>query len=298
MTGATGFVGKVLIQQLRDAGVEARPLTRAEGFDLEREDAPWVQGLRGARSLVHLAGLAHVTQGRGEAEMARYLSINTEGSRRLFEAAQEAGLARVVLVSSVNASGVVATEPGAPLRDGGEELFPKDPYGRSKRAAEDLLLAAASLNPVVLRPPLVVGRGAKANLKLLIQAVEWGIPLPLGAVQNRRSLIGVEALAQAILLALAGKATGRFYVADPSALSIGEMIRAIADGMERKPRLLGVPERALTLALQGVGLRGMAHKLCGSLEVDASRFIETFGKPSGPSAQQALAAAGAEAAGR
>jgi nucleoside-diphosphate-sugar epimerase len=227
VTGASGFVGNFLLAALRDAGHEVRAASRSRierwGVDcvLAPElgpDADWGHALLGVDAVVHLAGRAHVPSKNADAETEKiYFRINTEGTRALAEQAAAAGVKQFVFLSSCHA---VATESGEILN---AETTPRpvSAYGRSKleaeRAAREALLNTACAW-TILRPPLVYGRGNKANFGLLLKLVSSGIPLPLGSVRNRRSFIYVENLVDVIVACLGNsKAFGKTYL--PSSLS-------------------------------------------------------------------------------
>jgi nucleoside-diphosphate-sugar epimerase len=206
--------------------------------------------------------------------LAAYLRVNAEGTERLARSAAACGVSRLLFLSSVKVNGEQTgdhpyTEDDLPR--------PEDAYGASKRDAEQALARVAAetgLETVVLRPPLVYGPGVKANFLRLMDYVARGVPLPLGAIANRRSLIYVGNLAHAIVTALdAPPAAGHTYlVSDGEDVSTPELVRMIAQALGVKPRLLPVPLAVLGVAAAIAGQRADLARLTGSLQVDSSRI--------------------------
>jgi nucleoside-diphosphate-sugar epimerase len=281
VTGANGFVGRMLCEALAGAGRTVRKAVRAPlaGFsDLAvGEIGPatdWRAALEGAGAVVHLAARTHVLRETAPDSLAEYRRINVAGTDRLARAAAAAGVRRLVFLSSVKVNGERTdarpfTEDDAPR--------PEDAYGVSKWEAEQVLARAAAetgLKVVVLRPPLVYGPGVKGNFLRLVHLVARGVPLPLGAVANRRSLVYAGNLVDAIVKALdAPQAAGRTYlVSDGEDLSTPELVRSLAQSLGVKARLMPVPPAALGLAATLAGKRAEFARLTGSLQVDSSRI--------------------------
>jgi UDP-4-keto-D-QuiNAc 4-reductase len=274
VTGAGGFIGKGLCQALAARGHRVvaglrrtAPAAGAEPVVLGDigPATDWARALDGIDIVIHLAQRAHA----GPDPAA--LDAEPESVAGLARAMIVAGTRRLMLVSSVKAMGE-ATAPGHPFRPY-DEPRPEDAYGRAKLASELAVRAAANpadLELVVIRPPLVYGPGVKANFAALIRLAASGVPLPFAALDNRRSLIYRENLVD--LLAMAAihpAAAGMTLLArDDVDFSTPELIRALAAGLRRKPRLFSVPSVLLaTLSpLPGIGAR--ITRLTGSLQVD------------------------------
>ena len=287
ITGATGFVGQTLIPHLLSHGYHVRaalrrpaPVPAAVEPALVGELGPtteWLQALAGVDLVVHLAARVHVMGETGPEAAAHYHRTNVEGTRRLAEAAAAAGVRRFLLMSSVKALG----EGGhAPLTEATPPA-PTDPYGCSKLGAEVALAQAAgtAMSWVVFRPPLVYGPGVGANFLKLLRLSRSGLPLPLAAIDNRRSLVFAGNLADAVCRALdhPGAANRRFLVHDGAALAVPELIRRLAHHFGRPARLFPVPPAVLRLTATALGARGAFERLCGSLEVDDSALRNRLG---------------------
>lgn len=288
VTGATGFVGRELCGVLARAGCSVRAALRADG------DVPWgvaeqvVVGtigsgtnwsaaLTGVDCVLHAAARAHVLHDRDSADL--YDEINAKGTRRLAEAAVAAGIRRFVYLSSIKVNGErTASRPFTSL----DSPDPRGDYARSKRLAEVALSEIAShsqLEPVIVRPPLIYGPGVRANFLRLLHSIRSGWPLPLGCVDNRRSLVSIWNLCDLLLRALVhpGSAAGVWLVSDGEDLSTPELIRRMARSLGRRARLLPVPVAVLEALGAVAGRRDEVERLCGSLELDIAATRGHFG---------------------
>lgn len=263
ITGATGFVGQCLVPYLQDRGYDLRLVGRREVGDFDG-NTDWSMHLNGVDAVIHLAGRAHVMQETQANPIDIYRQVNRDGTLRLARQAQDAGIGRFVFMSSVK---VMGERSGHPL-SGRDTPAPCDPYGISKHEAEIALADLGSAMDVVsLRPPMVYGPGVKGNFLTLLKAVRKGLPLPLGAVHNKRSMIYVGNLAAAVEAALTCPA-GSYLPSDGQDLSTAGLIRLIADSMGKKPCLPPVPIACLRLAGRLTGRSGMIQRLTDSLQVD------------------------------
>jgi UDP-glucose 4-epimerase len=253
VTGGSGFIGSRLLPALRAEGHSPVPLVR------EALEAPAPGDLEGVEAVVHLAGIAHT---RGVPE-AGYRAVNTELPVRLAEAARRAGVRRFVFISSSHADSHTQTA-----------------YGASKAEAERRLALIEGIELVVLRPVLVYGSGAKGNVRRLVQVARLPLPLPLGAANNRHSLVSVGNLVGAIGFCLGSEAVvGRiFTVTDPGpALSLAEIIGLLRRGLGRRPLLFGAPWLPRILALAGAG--GLAERLFAEAAFDGSALTAAGWRP-------------------
>jgi nucleoside-diphosphate-sugar epimerase len=290
VTGAAGFVGRAVVDRLRAAGREVRPIVRGDRGGVEGAIAlgPLEQAspealarvLDGAEAVVHLAARAHVMGDRGPGAEAACRAANVDATARLALAAVASKVPRFVLASSVKVNGE-ATLPGRPFRPD-DPPAPADAYGRSKRDAEVALADAcrgSSTTAIVLRLPLVIGPGARGNVARLVDAIEAGRTLPVGAIDNRRSVLGLANLADAIVAALDAlpAPAGVHFVADAEAVSTPALVRAIAGALGRPVPLAFVPVALLKLGARLAGRGAEFERLAGSLEVDASSFAAATG---------------------
>jgi nucleoside-diphosphate-sugar epimerase len=284
VTGASGFIGKALIGRLKAADYEIRAAVRVPQ-DLPVEtvmvgdigpDTDWSRALDGVAAIVHLAGLAHIAH-PGKNALADFRRINAAGTARLAEQAENADVTRFVLISSIKAA---ADESGALDIVESHVPAPRTPYGISKLEGEWALKAAAhKMETVILRPPLVYGPGVRANFLTLLKLIDLGLPLPLGAVRNRRSLIARDNVIDAIAFSLAAPnaAGGTFYVSDGAPLSTPDLIRGLAKALGKNAALWPFPPRLLAGAAGLVGKGEVAHSLLGSLAVNDSAFRADIG---------------------
>lgn len=232
VTGAGGFVGRAVCARLQQAGLAVRVAVRdprqSMGFHIALQgelgpDTDWSAALSGCSAVVHLANIAHT-----RAEASRLERVNVQATARLAAEAARAGVRRFVYLSSIKAR----------MLDDED-----DAYGRSKRAAEEALSSVVGLQSVSLRPPLVYGPGVKANFLALMRAIDRGWPLPLAGIDNRRSLVFVGNLADAVCAVLLSErlVPGTYEVCDAEAFSTPQLCRAIGAALGRPARLFGLP---------------------------------------------------------
>lgn len=286
ITGATGFVGAALVARLRRDGHNLSGTTRnpdqlsgpgdvplrvVPDFDGESDFAA---ALNGAQQVVHLAARVHVMRERAADGLALHRRVNRDATRRLAVQAAEAGVKRLVFVSTVKAMN--ETSLAGDLNETMASA-PVDPYGIAKWEAEQALAEVAAhtgLEVVILRPPMVYGPGVKGNFRTLLGLCRRGLPLPLGAVTARRSMIYVHNLADALAACLArSEAAGEtFFVSDGEDVSVAELVRRLARHMDRRPWLARVPPALLRLAGTLAGRRDMVDRLTLPLVVDGARI--------------------------
>ncbi|MEW6531048.1 MAG: SDR family oxidoreductase [Thermodesulfobacteriota bacterium] len=290
VTGADGFIGSQLCKTLVSKGLAVRALlrktesSRVQGIeyfaigDIDA-DTDWSEALNGVSSVVHLAGRVHKMDDRHTDAAHVYYTVNVEGTRRLAEFASSAGVKRIVFLSTVKIHGE-RTEDRAFNED--DPPNPVGPYATSKWEAERALReigAENRLEVVVIRPPLVYGPGVRANFLRLMSLVDRGMPLPLGAVGNKRSLVGLGNLVAMILLCLGHpKAAGEaFFVSDGHDLSTPELVRRIATALKRRCVLLPIPASFLEIVGRMLGRGETIRRLVESMQVDtgkAERLLE------------------------
>lgn len=299
VTGATGFIGAHVFRTLAAAGEQPIAATRvpAPGLAVEQRvtgdlaDLPHLgNALAGIDAVVHLAGRAHVMRDTADDPEQAFYRANAAATAHLARAAAAGGVQRFVFLSSIKVNGEATL--GEPFREA-DAPAPQDAYGRSKWAAEQALqalVAETDLEVVMIRPPLVYGPGVKANFLRLMRLVDRGLPLPLGAIDNRRSLVNLDNLGTLILAALHHpEAVGRtFLVSDQQDLSTPQLIRLLADALERPARLPRVPPQLLAAMARLMLRRNAYARLASSLQVDSSLATRVLGWRPETSVIQAL----------
>jgi nucleoside-diphosphate-sugar epimerase len=256
VTGATGFLGYYVSERWASQGHQVRGLTRSSdlpippGVDrcvaIDLADRDGIRAaMKGVRTVVHLAARVHVTKETARDPLSEFRRVHVDGTAVLVEEAQTAGVSGFVFASSIKAicesSDVPLTEVTTPV--------PVDPYGISKLEAEEVVAAASrdSLQSAIFRFPALYGPGMKANMLQLFRAVGRGLPLPLGSVNNRRSLLYVGNAFFAInrILESQPEAHAVYLISDGEDVSTPGFVRDIARAMGKNPRLWSVPEGAL-----------------------------------------------------
>jgi nucleoside-diphosphate-sugar epimerase len=285
VTGASGFVGRALVEDLAAQGHRVRAAMRqpADIFsravevvavsDLARP-LEWRPLLSDINAVVHLAGIAHITSGIAE---DLYDRVNRTATAALAAAAARDRIERLVFVSSIRAQAGPSCDH--PLTEA-DPPRPVDAYGRSKLAAEEAI-RAASLPFTILRPALIYGPGVKGNLADLVQLARSPWPLPFGALRNRRSLLARSNLVAAIHLALVAPAmlNETYVVADPEPLTTAGIVAALREGLGRGPRLIPVPPSLLALALKATGRAHQWDRIGGNCVVDPAKLLAAGWRP-------------------
>jgi len=283
VTGATGFVGQTLCGILSRSGYIVRAAVRNErplppgiaetavvGDIGQATD--WRAALHGLDVVIHVAARAHILRDAG-ANSNLYIETNVHGTERLAAASAQAGIRRFVFLSSVKVNG---EETVARAYTTDDEPQPRDAYGFSKWHAEQRVRDVAKrtgMEAVIVRPPLVYGPGVRANFLRLLRWVDKERPLPLGSIQNSRSLVSIWNLCDLLVRVLEHpRAPGHSWmVSDGEDLSTPELIRRIARAMKRRVRLAPVPIGVLTLFGALTGRRGEVARLSSSLAVNMSQ---------------------------
>jgi UDP-4-keto-D-QuiNAc 4-reductase len=287
VTGANGFIGRAVCETLAARGLELRAAVRSPAA-LPGEvrtvgdigpGTDWRRALAHVDAVVHLAARVHVLHDAAADPLGQYRAVNVAGTVRLAHECVAARVPRLVFLSSIKVNGE-RTGDWPPFTEA-DSPAPEDPYGVSKLEAEAELRAIAAdsgLEVAVVRPCLVYGPGVRGNLARLLRALERGVPLPLGSVRNRRSLMGLANLCDLLVrCATDPRAAGETFLAsDGTDLSTPQLIRWLADGVGRPARLIGVPPRWLELGARLAGARAAYDRLCGSLQVDSSKAREVL----------------------
>lgn len=284
VTGGTGFVGRAVLRTLVAANHTPRLAVRTAHAGLPADavcvgdigpSTDWSRALEGIDAIVHLAARVHVMRDHAGGR-EQFLRTNTEGTLRLARAAAAAGARRFVFVSTVKVNGESTTDRPFAADD---PPAPADPYAESKLAAELGLREIDGLNPVIIRPPLVHGPGAKGNLERLCRLARSGMPVPFAAIDNRRDLVGVENLASLIECCVTHlDAPGQVFLAsDGRALSTPELYRIIAAALGRPARMFKVPVSLMRVLARPFGLSAELNRLTQSLELDIGKTRTVLG---------------------
>lgn len=285
VTGSNGLVGASLCTLLEQAGNSVTRVVRRSSLSQELcigdidGQTDWSGPLTvRPDSVVHLAARLHVMQNEDDASTELFRRINTEGTINLARQCAARGVKRFVFLSTVKVLGEGREEPYLAH----DPAAPQGAYAISKWEAEQGLWVVAEqtgMEVVILRPPLVYGPGVRANFLGLLRAIDRGLPLPLGAIHNKRSLIYLGNLVDAISECIVNPAAaGQVYmVSDGEDVSTTELIRAVADALGRPARLVPVPGGLLRLAASLFAKQGVVDRLLGSLTVDSLPIREQLG---------------------
>ncbi|MGA9753512.1 MAG: SDR family oxidoreductase [Desulfobaccales bacterium] len=284
VTGANGFIGRQLCRSLSQQGFWVRAAIRqtaiAPADDLHYvavgdigPDTDWTEALRGVHLVVHLAGRAHIMRDSASSPMAEYERINTLGTMRLAQMAAAAHVKRFIFLSSVKVNGEETHDQPFVETD---RPAPQDFYAMSKWRAEEGLLhihQQGRLPVVIIRPPLVYGPGVRANFLQLIRWVDSGLPLPLGKIKNKRSLVGLRNLVDFIMICLhKPSAVGEiFLVSDQEDLSTSNLVQRIGGFLGRSTYLIPIPYPIMSIIAQITGKKDAFDKLCRSLQVNIEK---------------------------
>lgn len=296
ITGATGFVGKKVCDVLRSRGINfvtaVRHSVANDQFAIGNltGTTEWAEALSGCDAVIHLAARVHVMNDESNNPLMAFRAVNVDATLNLARQAALSGVKRFVFVSSVKVNGEETTGKSFTAFD---EPAPLDPYGVSKLEAEQALLALSQetgLEVVIVRPPLVYGPGVRANFLRLMQLAKMGLPLPLGAIHNRRSMVALDNLVDLLITCSRHpKAAGQtFMVSDDNDVSIAELLRMLAGALGRRSLLLPVPARIIAGTAALLGKSAVAGRLLGSLQVDVAHTKSTLGWKPVVSMQEAV----------
>ena len=284
ITGANGFVGRALCArgtscdlvikgamrsaQTLPANVESVLIATIDG------NTDWRDALQGINVIVHLAARVHIMHDHANDPLQEFRKVNVDGTVNLAKQAALAGVKRFVFISSIKVNGE-STPLGQPFQ--ADDLpLPVDAYGLSKYEAENALKQLASetgMEVVIIRPPLVYGVGVKANFYSMMRWLDKGIPLPLGAIHNQRSLVALDNLVDLIITCIDHPAAANqiFLVSDGEDLSTSELLRHAASALDKSAKLLPIPVWLLQMAASLLGKRAVAQRLCSSLQLDITK---------------------------
>lgn len=282
VTGSTGFVGSRVMElaqakEWQAVGVVRRGSSTQQfdflTFSIKGLDAnnDWQGAFEGVDCVVHCAARVHQMRESERDALEAYRRVNTEGTLNLAKQAAQAGVKRFVFISSIKVNGEF-TERGAPFTPD-VNASPTDPYGLSKYEAElglAKLSAETGLEVVIIRPPLVYGPSVKANFLAMMRWTHKQLPLPLGSIDNKRSLVYVDNLADLVLECCENpSAVGKvLLVSDDHDVSTTELLKCVAKHMDKASLLIPIPSRYIKTVSKLLGKAEVGQRLCSSLQVD------------------------------
>lgn len=289
VTGASGFVGNATCARLVTQGVNVvgtvrhLPTRTLPGVeyrivgDLDAS-ADFCDALTGVDVIIHCAARVHVMREAAANPLLAFRATNVVGTEQLARQAAAARVRRLIFLSSVKVNG----EGRAVAYRETDQPAPQDAYGISKHEAELRLreiAAETGIEVAMVRSPLIYGPGVKANFQALMRVLVRGIPLPLGAIHNRRSLVALDNVVDLIVTCIEHPAAANetFLVSDGEDISTTELIRRLARAMGRSARLIPMPAPVVMAGATILGKGELARRLCGTLKVDITKVREVLG---------------------
>jgi nucleoside-diphosphate-sugar epimerase len=284
VTGANGFVGRSLCSELYRQGSSVKKSLRLasdtdDGYeqvivDSIDSDTDWSVALDNVNVVIHLAARVHVMNEVAVDPLAIFRQVNVEGTLNLARQAAVAGVKRFIFISTIGVNGN-ATSLGQPFTSENEPQ-PHDPYSISKFEAEQglrMLGTQMGMDIVIIRPPLVYGYEAPGNFDKIIKVLKKKIPLPFGAIKNKRSFVYVENLVSLIVKCINHPAAANqvFLVSDGRDISTTELLKQCADQLGVNVVLLPIPQKLIEFGAAILGKRDIAQRLCGNLQVDITK---------------------------
>jgi nucleoside-diphosphate-sugar epimerase len=279
VTGANGFIGKILLAELIAAGFDVKGAVRSSVSCTDQSAAvavgdinagtSWQEALQGVDVVVHLAARVHVMKETVADSLQAFREVNVAGTENLARQAAANGVRRFIYLSSIKVNGDQTDRAFS----AGDNVIPQGPYALSKWEAEQALgkvSAETGLEIVIIRPPLAYGPGVKGNFLRLLKLVKSGCPLPLGKVNNRRSMVSVDNLCDLIKTCIdhPGADGQVFLVSDGYDMSTLDLVKMMATHMRRSVRLLSLPLGWLYGLGKIAGKKPEISRLCASLQVD------------------------------
>jgi len=293
ISGASGFIGRPLCAELLRQGQSVRAavrLARSENLPVEHaetvsigeinNETDWTEALLDIKVVVHLAARVHVMKDNAVDPLDELRKVNVDGAWNFARQACDAGVQRFIFISSIKVNGE-SSPLGRPYKPE-DRPAPIDCYGISKCEAEDALRQLADetgMEVVIIRPPLVYGPGVKANFHRMMHWLNKEIPLPLGAIHNKRSFVALDNLIDLIATCIDHPAAANqtFLAGDGEDLSTTELLQRLGEALGKPAKLFSLPIRMLKVGALLLGKRDMAQRLCNSLQVDITKAHDLLG---------------------
>lgn len=286
LTGGSGLVGGALLQRLSGMNITAVGRTKPDnagarfvGTDIN-SSSDYSAALAGIEVVIHSAARVHMMDEQSADPLAAFREVNTFGTLNLARQAAASGVKRFIFISSIKVNGEATAEREAFRFD--DTAKPEDAYGISKAEAETGLkqiAAQTGMEVVIIRPPLVYGPGVKANFAAMLKLARKNLPLPLGAIHNKRSLVALDNLVDLIVTCIdhPKAANQTFLVSDDQDVSTTELLHLMTRAAGKTPRLVPVPVSWLKLTAKVTGKQAVIDRLCGNLQVDIKHTKDMLG---------------------
>jgi len=291
VTGASGFIGKALLEKMRSNGVYIKAIVRKDS-DINSAHERLIcsdfnelykhkKFFSNVDCVIHLAGLAHNLAQDESDSLQEFRMVNRDFTLMLSKISSDMKVGRFIFMSSIGVNGNNNTRPFTEL----DQVCPVDQYAISKHEAEIGLLSFAKniqMEVVIIRPPLVYGPNAPGNFNTLLSWLSKGVPLPFGRVKNKRSFIALENLLHFIILCSNRNnsplaANQIFLISDGEDVSITQFLRKVSKSIASKTILFPVPVFLLKIILNMFGKSKVSNRLFGSLQVDSSKAESLLG---------------------
>jgi nucleoside-diphosphate-sugar epimerase len=289
VTGSNGFVGEALCQELHAGGYDLLRSVRDNSLavgearyivvDSLDADTQWRRALEGCTTVIHLAGRAHILNDKVADPLVAFRVVNVSGTLNLAEQAAACGVSRFIFLSSIGVNGSLTS--GQPFNPDDTPL-PHSPYAVSKLEAETGLLDIAkrtNLDIVIIRSPAIYGINAPGNFGLVEKFIKFGIPLPVGSIHNKRSLVAIKNLVSFITLCIDHEkaANELFFVSDNEDLSTLEVVKLMGKLLGKKPSITKFPLICLWFIFNILGKQKVGESLMKDLQLDIDRSREVLG---------------------
>ncbi|GJA12057.1 UDP-glucose 4-epimerase family protein [Aeromonas caviae] len=290
LTGATGFVGNAVLTQLIQQGFSVRTFGRRAPVKSATHTRHVVGNISGFENygpalqnidvVIHCAAQAYIINNSENSNDDIYHDVNVAGTLNLALQAMASGVKRFIFISSIKVNG--ESTNSAQQFNHASPPAPEDAYSRSKQAAEDglrTLVANSGMELVVIRPPLIYGAGVKGNFSSLLAIAKKNLPLPLGAINNQRSMVALANLSDLIITCVSHPQAANqiFLVSDDCDVSTTQLLEMMTRAVGKSPRLFSIPMSWLRFAGKLTGKQAVIERLCGNLQVDISHTKVTLG---------------------